>query len=136
MVVGEIKARERMAGRLPAASLFLATPPVESFFLLMSVWMSVKLSKTDKPLKLGLWDISRAHFTEKAEREIYIKIPEEDHMDDDAEPMVGLLQRSMYGTQDASNIFRQGYVRLLSVNGFTFGKAGFAKFFSLGLDAF
>ena len=54
MVVRKIKARKKIVDRLPAASLFSATPPVESFFLLMSVWMSVKLSKTDKPHKLGL----------------------------------------------------------------------------------
>ena len=135
MVVREIKARKKLMDRLPAASLFSATPPVESFFLLMSVWMSVRRSKTDKPLKVGLWDISRAHFMEKAEREIYVKIPEEDRNDDDEEPMVGLLQRSMYGTQDASNLFQQGYVKLLSASGFTFGSASYATFHSVGLDA-
>ena len=37
MVVREIKARKKLADRLPAAELFSATPPVQSLFLLMSI---------------------------------------------------------------------------------------------------
>ena len=69
-----------------------------------------------------------------SEREIYIKIPEEDMNEDDVEPMCGLLNRTMYGTQDASNLFQQGYVALFRSHGFTFGKASFATFYSETAD--
>ena len=89
MVVREIKARKKLADRLPAEKLlFSATPPVETFFMLVSVWMSAILPTRNQRLKLGLRDISRAHFMENAEREIYVKIPEEDRSSDDKEEMV------------------------------------------------
>ena len=73
IVVKEIKARKKLMDRLLADSLFSATPPTESLFLPMSSQMLVRLSKTDKPLKIGRWEISRAHFMEKVERETYIR---------------------------------------------------------------
>ncbi|CAJ1401272.1 unnamed protein product [Effrenium voratum] len=64
-----------------------------------------------KKRKLGVWDISRTHFIGRAEREIYIQLPEEDRTreKDAGVPMCGRLLRSMYGTQDASHIFQKDY---------------------------
>ena len=46
----------------------------------------------------------------KAEREIYMTLPEEDEVQEgDTEPMVGKVLRSIYGTQDASKIFQLDY---------------------------
>jgi len=135
MVVREIKARKKLAEQLPGSQLFSATPPVETFFLLASLMMSIKVSTRGKPLKLGFWDISRAHFMEETTRELYIRIPEEDRDPNDAEEMCGILLRTMYGTQDASNLFQRGYVELLSNHGYVFGKASFATFFKQSADS-
>ena len=66
------------------------------------LWATEKVSAKGKPLKIGLWDISRAHFYGTPKRKIYIELPEEQ----DAHGMVGLLKKSMYGTQDAPAKFR------------------------------
>ncbi len=129
MVAREIKARKKPEEKLEASSLFMATPPIEAFFMLLSLWMSIRVSKRGKPLKLGLWDVSRAHFMGKAQREVYVTIPEEDRDESDTEPMVGRLERSMYGTQDASNIWQHDYVKLCEENGYAFGKANFATMY-------
>ena len=53
-------------------------------------------------MKIAHWDISRAHFMPKVERKVYVELPKEDQVD--GEDMVGLLNRTMYGTQDASHL--------------------------------
>ena len=69
-------------------------------------------------LVVGLWDISRAHFYGVPKRRIYIQLP-----DEDASPgMVGRLTKSMYGTQDAPNIWQQHYTQLLIKAGYLRGK--------------
>lgn len=134
LVAREIKARKKESEKLSAAQLFMATPPVESFYMLISIWMSVLHSASGRQLKLGIWDVSRAHFMGKAEREVYIVIPDEDR-EGDQEKMCGLLDRSMYGTQDASNIFQRDYTKLFADCGFVFGKACPAIMHHAGLDA-
>eukprot|EP00971_Amphidinium_carterae_P349060 6490826-Amphidinium_carterae.1 len=59
--------------------------------------MSLGASPKGKPLKLALWDIS----------------PEDEEHETGTEPMCGLLLRSMYGTQDASQIWQRDYAKLL-----------------------
>ena len=80
-------------------AVFAGTPPLESLRFLLS------LARTDQdptdPLKLSFIDIRRAHFTAKATREIYVELVPEDQ-DDPNVPQCGLLQKSMYGTQDAA----------------------------------
>ena len=120
IVVREIKARKKLAEQLPGSQLFSATPPVETFFLLASLMMSGKVSNASKPLKIGFWDVSRAHFMEQTTRELYIKIPDEDKDPADKEEMCGLLLRTMYGTQDANNLFQRGHVELLSGHDYVF----------------
>eukprot|EP00971_Amphidinium_carterae_P316023 6281649-Amphidinium_carterae.1 len=59
-------------------------------------------------------DISRAHLYGDAQRDLYVELPPEDeHQEGDSEPMCGLLLRSMYGTQDASQIWQKDYTKLL-----------------------
>ena len=73
-----------------------------------------KLSKRGQKLKLGLWDISRAHFYGIPKRTIYIELPDEDaSYTESGEKECGLLMKSMYGTQDAPNIWQSHYTGLL-----------------------
>ena len=89
--------------------------------LLCSLYTIQKRSKHGELLKMGLWDISRAHFYGVPKRKIFIEFPSE-------EPALaggkhcGLLQRSMYGTQDAPNIWQSHYSQILVDAGYLKGK--------------
>ena len=72
LVVREIKARKRPEERIPQNMLFSSTPPLEAIRLLCSLWA------TERSLKIGLWDISRAHFYGVPKRRINIELPQED----------------------------------------------------------
>ena len=85
-------------------------------------------------MKLGLWDISRPHFLAETTRELYVQIPDEDKDPTDKE-MCSLLNRIMYGTQDASNLCRRDYVKLLSFHGVVFDKASFPTFYKQEADS-
>jgi hypothetical protein len=105
-------------------------PPIEAFYLLVALAMSIATAISGKRLKIGFFDISRAHFYGVATRELYIKLPEEDQDESDAEPMCGLLNRSMYGTQDASHIWQQNYSDHLVQHEYQFGNASKAIFYN------
>ena len=111
LVVREIKAAKKAEDKLPQNLLFSSTPPLEAMRLLCSLWATEKVSAKGKPLKIGLWDISRAHFYGTPKRKIYIELPEEEN----APGVVGLLKKSMYCTQDAPAIW---YTKLLIDNNF------------------
>eukprot|EP00971_Amphidinium_carterae_P208269 4132457-Amphidinium_carterae.1 len=50
-------------------------------------------------MKIIVMDVSRAHFHPPAAREMFIRLPAEDH----TPGMVGRLLRTLYGTRDAAN---------------------------------
>lgn len=131
LVAREIKAKKKPHEQIPASQLFSAMPPLEAVKFLCSLMMSKRTSSRGKPLKLGFWDISRAHFYGNAVRKIYIELPEEDAEDG----MVGILRRSMYGTQDASNIWQSDYMELLTANGYERGKSNGAIVYNPQDDA-
>ena len=100
--------------RAPLASpMFSAMPPLEAVKVLVLIMMSVGLSNKGKPLKLGHYDINRAHFQGTAQRLFYIRLPAEDGQKH-GEDKVGRLVKIMYGTQDASHIWQLDYVNLIS----------------------
>ena len=106
LCVRECKRRRgvRTEAELDPSSVFSAMPPLEALKLMMSHQVSAKMSRRKGKLRLKMahFDISRAHFMPKAEREIYVELPDEDPKK--AEGFVGRLERGMYGTQDASNL--------------------------------
>ncbi|CAE7546001.1 unnamed protein product [Symbiodinium natans] len=114
IVCREVK-RAKNAEFIPEHASFSAMPPLEAIKLLLSLMVTLKTSKKGrKPLKLRLLDISRAHFYGKAQRDIYVTLPEGDQ-----EPgMVGKLLRSMYGTRDAAAIWQADYTAALLEAGF------------------
>ena len=126
----EIKARKRPEERIPQNTLFSSTPPLEAMRLLCSLWATERVSQRGRSLKIGLWDISRAHFYGMPKRCIYIELPEED-----ATPgMVGRLTKSMYGTQNAPNIWQQHYTQLLVKAGYIRGKSNGSGFYHPTLE--
>eukprot|EP00971_Amphidinium_carterae_P221222 4391972-Amphidinium_carterae.1 len=51
--------------------------------------MTLGVSPKGKPLKLGLWDISRAHLYGDAQRDLYVELPPEDAQKDHAKLLGG-----------------------------------------------
>jgi len=119
LVAKEIKRAKPLAEQL-GADTFAATPPLESVYALMSAFMT-RRERGEVRKMMAAWDVSRAHFMGKAAREIFVELPEEDkHQPEDEVPMVGRLLRSMYGTQDASQIFQKDYQCWLKSQGAQF----------------
>ena len=53
-------------------------------------------------------DVARAYFEAPVKREICIELPEEDwEPEDGQEYLVGMLNKSLYGTRDAASNFQQ-----------------------------
>ena len=119
LVAKEIKKAKPKEMQLEGADTFSSTPPVETVFALFSLFMTEEKGMDKK--MMGTWDISRAHFMGTAAREIYMTLPPEDEVhEEDTEPMVGRLLRSMYGAQDASKIFQEDYQNWLGARGAEF----------------
>ena len=119
------KKQGKIQRALPASQLFSAMPPLGAVKVLVSIMMSVSLSNTGKPLKLSHYDISQAH--------IYIKLPAEDRQKY-GEDKVGRLIKSMYGTQDASHIWKLDHVNLICGGGFRRSKHSAALFHNPNQD--
>ena len=101
--------------------------------LLRSLWATKRKSYHNQPLKLGLWDISRAHFYGTPNRKIYIELPPEDEASKDGQTC-GLLAKSMYGTQDAPNIWQTHYTETLQKAGFRRGLSNASVFYQEAWD--
>ena len=113
--------KEQKKGRHRVQSLDSAMPPLEALKLLVSTKTTMKVSTRGKPLLIAHFDISRAHFMPKAEREVFVVLPDEDPKKQ--EGYIGKLERTMYGTQDASNLWQKDYTQLVSANDYVAGKA-------------
>ena len=70
------------------------------------------------------------HFYGVPKRRIYIELPDEDS----TPGMVGRLTKSMYGTQDAPNIWQQHYTQLLVKAGYIRGKSNGSVFYHPTLE--
>ena len=79
--------------------LFAATPPLEAKKALLSMAVTEGIGYGDGwSYKLDFIDIKRAYFYAPAKRDVYVKLP----MEDATEGYCGKLNKSMYGTRDAS----------------------------------
>ena len=106
-------------------SMFAGTPPLEAFKLMMVLWCSLQRSSANLPLKLGVYDVTKAHLYGLAEREVYVQPPEDVPISDGC---CLLLLRSSYGLQDAAGIWQKTYTALLESDGWTRGAAYVACF--------
>jgi hypothetical protein len=137
----DIKAKKSADEKLSIEQLFSSMPPLEAFMFMVSLFITwsragspaAQAAGKKKPYKLALFDISRAHFYGKAKREVYVDLVEEDK-DEFGHDKCGLLLRSMYGTQDASCIWQEDYVELLTSGGYRRGISNGAVFFHPELD--
>ena len=118
---------------LPTYVKHSSTPPTECLRMMCALMMSLYLSViSGKRLKMRLWDVSRAHFYGKAERDVFVRLPEElrrqypDH--------VGHLRHTMYGTQDASHIWEKDYNETLTGGNFRRGIANGAIYYNEATD--
>ncbi|CAE7515888.1 unnamed protein product [Symbiodinium natans] len=129
LVVREVKSQGQ-AALIPDYALFSSMPPLEGLKILCSLLTTLKRSKGGKKLTLKLTDISRAHFYGKAERRVFVTLPE----GDEAPGFCGLLKRTMYGTRDASAVWQRSYTSLLRKHGFVVGKAYPCTFYHAEAD--
>ncbi len=63
------------------AAIFAATPPLEALRILVAILASKQPGHARSgraPFKMGLFDVSRAHFYAAAERDVYVRLPPED----------------------------------------------------------
>ena len=134
LVVREIKHNK---GKQPLShqELFSSMPPIEAFMFIVSLLASlgrpgkIKPNGKTDPYVMGFFDIKRAHFYGKAKRRIFVELEGPDAAKH-GPGKVGLLNRSMYGTQDASAIWQDDYSEMLcSEGGFERGKSNGAVFY-------
>ena len=78
-------------------------PPVESLKALVSHVVTKRVDRRGRNLVLAVFDVSRAHFHGVCERDVYVKPPSELHR----LGLVAKLNKTMYGTQDASNAWQK-----------------------------
>ena len=129
LVVREVKSQGQ-AALIPDYALFSSMPPLEGLKILCSLLTSMKRSTAGKQLTLKFTDISRAHFYGKAERRVFVTLPE----GDEEQGVCGLLKRTMYGTRDASAVWQRSYTTLLRKHGFQTGKAYPCTFYHAEMD--
>ena len=105
--------------------LFAATRPLEALKLLMSDAATEEKcpgSAFKEETKATIVnDIARAFFEAPVQREIAVELPEEDGGGPGC-PMVGLLQKSLYGTRDAAANFQKEIKKFMKDQGFSIGK--------------
>ena len=133
LVLRDIKARKKEGDKIPLKDLFSSMPPLEMFKAMLSLFVTKKASKRNEPLKLGLFDISRAHFYGKLERRVLAELPEELKADYPGD-VVAVLKKSWYGLQDASSIWQSDYTALLEEHGFACGRSNAALFYDPATD--
>ena len=109
--------------------VFAATPPLEALKMLISLWMTegIGFTSNNSRMKMEFIDVRRAFFHAPAQREIYIELPE----GDEEEGMVGLLDKSLYGTRDAASNWEHAYSEFMEQSGFISGLASPCLFLSL-----
>ena len=127
LVVREIK---KVQGALAEFESFSAMPPLEALKALCSLMTSLKMSKRNKPLKMKILDISRAHFYGVSRRRVFTNLPE----GSEQPGKCALLVKSMYGTLDAASIWQQTYSKLLKKHNIQQGVGWPALFYHAGHD--
>ena len=94
--------------------LFAGTPPLEAKKMLMMMATTHGIGTGVKDhLKIDFIDVSRAYFHARARREVFIKLPPEDHEDG----MCGKLVKAMYGTRDAAQNWEMEYTGFMIEDG-------------------
>ena len=132
LVVREIKKAKSDEEKLEPSDVFAAMPPVESLKALVSHVMTERVDKRGRILVLAVFDISRAHFYGVCERDVHVEPLAELHRPG----LVAKLNKTMYGTQDASNAWQRLLGEQLLSNGFELGASNPALYRSELVNGF
>ena len=109
----EIKKAKTEDDKLEPSYVFSAMPPVESLKALFSHVTTDRVDRCGRKLVLAVFDVSRAHFYGFFERNVHVEPPSELHR-----PwFVGKLNKTLYGTRDASNAWQRLWGEHLRSNG-------------------
>ena len=92
-------------------------PPVESLRALVSHVMTERVDSRGRNLVLAVFDVSRAHFYGVCERDVHGEPLSELHNPG----LVAKLNKTMYGTKDASYAWQKLWGEHLRSNGFELG---------------
>ena len=79
LVVREIKKAKSVDEKLELSDLFSAMPPVESLKALVSHLMTERVGRRERNLVLEVFGVSRAHFYDVSERDVYVEPPSKLH---------------------------------------------------------
>ena len=104
-------------------------PPWETVKSLLSFLVTDGVSDPEEQLEIGIFDISRAHFVPRADRELYIELPDEAKAPGDGDVIVR-VHRSTYGFRDASNNWMREWQSFIQSQVCAVGKANLALFFN------
>ena len=103
LVVREIKKAKSEDEKLEPSDVFSAMPPVESLKALVSHVMTERVDRRGRSLVLAVFDVSRAHFFGVCEPDVYVEPLAELHRPE----LVAKFNKTMFGTQDASNAWKK-----------------------------
>ena len=132
LVVREIKKAKSEYEKLEPSDVFSAMPPVESLKALVSHVMTERVDKRGRILVLAVFDAPRAHFYGVCERDVYVEPPAELHRPG----LVAKLNKTMYGTQDASNAWQKLWCEHLRNSGIELGESNPAMYRSELVNGF
>ena len=102
LVVREIKKARSEGEKREPSDVFSAMPPVESLKALDSHVMTERVDRRGRNFVLAVFDVSRAHSYGVCERDVYVEPRSESQR-----LGLGKLNKTMYGTQDASNAWQK-----------------------------
>ena len=113
--------------------LFSPAPPLEITKMLIA--KCTRGQSRRKPLRAGVFDVSRAYVYAPCRRTLFIKIPQEDWEPGD-EDTAGRLNLSLYGARDAAQNWAAAFSGHLERNGFKRGKASLCNFYHQERDIY
>ena len=133
--LGGLCAKVRPDGVEP---IFSATPPLEALrvlLCLLCVACQEDICRVEDPFLISIAGVSGAHFYADAACDVNIRLPNEDPKA--RKPGVcGKLRKTMYGSLDAAQRWRENYAKVLEAGGFSRGEASPCHFFHEGLQTF
>ena len=100
--------------------LHASTPPLEALKLFISGAATRTSDTFEEEEVIMVNDVARAYFEAKVERTIAIELPDEGKAE--GQDMVGILEKSLYGTRDAALNFQKGSSEIHAIARFCCGK--------------
>ena len=91
--------------------------------------------RVEDPFLISIADVSRTHFCGDAVRDVCVRLPDEDTKA--KQPgLCGKLRKTMYGSLDAAQRWREHYAQVLETGGFSRGVAPPSHLFHKGLGTY